>query len=256
MLEDAKPLITPMDPGSVLSITQSPSTPRQFNDMKNVPFQEAIGSLMYAALGTRPDIAFAVTTLSQFMQNPGRSHWEAAKHVFRYLKGTRNLWLTFGETRTGLEAFSDADWASQEHRHSISGYAFLFDGGAVSWSSKKQSIVALSSTEAEYIATTHAAKEAIWIRAFISEIARSLKLPTTIYCDNQSAIALSKDSAFHARTKHISIYYHFICEAVDNGQVSLTYCPTDLMAADCLTKPLPRIKNELFASMMGLRTLA
>ncbi|THH13391.1 hypothetical protein EW146_g6815 [Bondarzewia mesenterica] len=232
-LENAKPLSTPLDPSFPLNKTQCPSTPRQYEEMRGVPFQEAIGSVMYAARRTRPDIAFSVTYLSQFMQNPGKAHWEGVKRVLRYLKGTREKWLVFGEKDSGLEGFSDADWASQEHRHSISGYVFLLDGGAVSWSAKKQPIVALSSTEAEYIAMMHAAKEAFWLDTLFRDIFGSpLTSPIPLNCDNQSAIALARDNAFHARTKHIDICYHFIREAVNAERITLPYCPTDDMAAD------------------------
>ena len=108
------------------------------------------------------------------MENPGRPHWEAVKQVFRYLKGTKDVHLVIGDMQAGLEAFSDADWASQDHRHSTSGYIFTIDGGAVSWSSKKQPIIALSTMEAEYIAATHAAKEALWLCTFLAEITRPL----------------------------------------------------------------------------------
>ena len=114
-LQDAHPLSTPLDPHHKLSQSQSPSTTHQFDDMRNVPYREAIGSLMYTALGTCPDISFAVSFLTQFMQNPGRPHWEVLKHVFRYLKGTKDLKLIIGGLQGGLEAFSDVDWASQEH---------------------------------------------------------------------------------------------------------------------------------------------
>ena len=109
-----------------------------------------------------------------------------------------------------MEGFSDADGASQHHHHSISGYVFTIDGGAVSSSMKKQSLVALWTTEAKYIAATHAAKEAMWIQTFLTEVARPLTQPTTLYCDNQSAISISKNDQYHARTKHINICYHFI----------------------------------------------
>ena len=151
-LQDAHPLSMPVDPHHKLSQSQSPSTAHQFDDMCNVPYREATGSLMYAVLGTCLDISFTISFLAQFMQNLGRPHWEALKHVFRYLKGTKDLKLIIGGLQGGLEAFSDTDWASQEHRHSISGYVFTIDGGMVSWSLKKQPIVALSMTEAEYIA--------------------------------------------------------------------------------------------------------
>ena len=160
-LQDAHPLSTPLDPHHKLSQSQSPSTAHQSDDMCNVPYREAISSLMYEALGTHLDISFAVSFLAQFMQNPGRPHWEVLKRIFHYLKGTKDLKLVIGGSQGGLKAFSDADWASQEHRHSISGYVFTIDGSAVSWSSKKQPIMALSMMEAEYIAATHAMKEAL-----------------------------------------------------------------------------------------------
>jgi hypothetical protein len=253
-LQDANPLGTPLDPHHKLSLSQCPSTPRQFEDMRGIPYREAIGSLMYAALGTRPDISFAVSFLSQFMQNPGRPHWEAVKRVFRYLKGTRDMTLVIGGTGKGLEAFSDADWASQEHRHSISGYVFTIGGGAVSWSSKKQAIVALSTTEAEYIAATHAAKEALWIRMFLAEIARPLRKPITIHLYNISAISITKNDEYHPRTKHIDIRYHFIRHSVQENLLNIDYVPTADMAADMFTKGLPRHKVLHMNALVGLRS--
>ena len=204
-LQDAHPLSTLLDPHHKLSQSQSPSTAHQFDDMRNVPYREAIGSLMYTALGTHLDISFAVSFLAQFMQNPGRPHWEALKHVFHYLKGTKDLKLVIKGSQGGLEAFSDVDWASQEHRHSISGYVFTIDGSAVSWSSKKQPIVALSMTEAKYIAATHAMKEALWICTFLGKIAHPLVKPITVHLDNISAISITKNDEYHLRMKHIDI---------------------------------------------------
>ena len=118
---------------------------------------------MYASVATHPDITYAVSALSRFLDNPGSIHWEAAKRVFRYLSGTKDLTLTYEEEQHDLLGYTDADGASHEHHHAISGYSFLIDGGAVSWQSRKQEIVTLSTAEAEYVATTHAAKEAIWL---------------------------------------------------------------------------------------------
>ena len=160
-LTTAFPLHMPINPNTHLSKDQSPSTPQQSDNMKKVPYREAIRSLMYATIGTHPDIAYTVTTLSQYLQNPGRPHWEQAKHTVRYLKGTHDLELKFGPSG-GIKGFTDANWANDtDDRHSICGYIFLLNGGAISWSSKKQSVVALLSTEAEYIGVTHAAKEAM-----------------------------------------------------------------------------------------------
>jgi hypothetical protein len=207
---DLKPSSTPMDPNAQLTVSQSPSKLEDLARMRNVPYREAVGSLMYAAMGTRPDIAFAVSTVSQFSQNPGWEHWEAVKRIFRYLKGTKDLELVYGGDKRGLVGYTDADGASQEHRRAISGYVFMIDGGAVSWSSKKQELVTLSTTEAEYVAATHAAKEAMWLRRLISEVFGTLDNPTTLFSDSQSAIALTKDGHYHARTKHIDIRYHYI----------------------------------------------
>jgi hypothetical protein len=232
--------------------------------MRGVSYQEAIGSLMYAALGTRPNIAFAVTHLSQFMQNPGRPHWEAVKRVLHYLKGTIDHQLVIGNRGyftwaspdlqgcNGLEGFADADGSTQEHRCAISGYVFTIDGTAVSWSSKKQPIVTLSTTKAEYVAATHAAKEALWIRMFISEIARPLTRPVTLYCDNQSAIAVSKNDRYHSRTKHIDICYHFIRDIAQRDLISVHYCPTSDMTANMLTKRLATPALAHLAGLVGL----
>ena len=145
-----------------------------------------------------PDISFAVSTLSQFLDNPGSVHWEAIKRVFHYLSGTKDWGLTYGGGKEGLEGFTDADGASQEHRRAISGHAFLIDGGAVSWSSRKQELVTLSTAKAEYVAATHTAKEGIWLRSFIGEVFTPLTEPTTLHCDNQSAIAIATNGNFHA----------------------------------------------------------
>ena len=151
------------------------------------------------------------------MSNPGRMHWEAVKRVIRYLKGTKDVKLIIGRggtlsweeagrtNRFGIEGYSDADGNSQEHRHAISGYTFCIDGGAVSWNSRKQALVSLSTTESEYVAVTHAAKEAIWIRMFLGDILRPLTKPMVLYCNNQSAIAVAKNDQYHAHMKHIDI---------------------------------------------------
>ena len=241
-----------MDPNISFSKDQCPTTADEIACMRRIPYREAIGSLMYASVGTRPDISFAVSTLSQFLDNPGQVHWEAVKRVFRYLLGTKNWGLTYGGGKIGLEGYSDADGASQEHRRAISGYAFIMNGGCISWSSRKQELVTLSTAEAEYVATTHAAKEAIWLRNFIGEVFTPFTNPTTLYCDNQSAVAIATNGNFHARTKHIDIRYHFIRYMIENGSLTLIYCPTDDMTADTLTKALPSPKAKHFAASLGL----
>ena len=199
-------------------------------------------------------IRYASHFLSQYLQNPGRTHWEQAKRVIRYLKGTRDYELKFGASG-GAEGYSDANWGNNlDNRHSICRYAFTLNGGAISWSSKKQSVVALSSTEAEYIAITHAAKEATWLRHLLSELYSPLVLryPIILYSDNKSAIELVKNATFHSRTKHIAIRYHYVREAYNDGIIFLDHRGTDDMPADVFTKPLVRIKLTKFARLLGL----
>lgn len=250
---DLKPFSTPMDYNIRYSKNQCPQTPEEAAEMRHIPYREALGSLMYCAVATRPDIAFSVGLLAQFMENPGRIHWEGVKRIFRYLSGTKDWKLTYGGNLRGLEGYTDADGSSQEHRHAISGYAFLMNGGAVSWSSKKQELITLSTAESEYIAATHAAKEALWLRRLIGEIFWPLTHPIPLYSDSQSAIALTQDGSYHARTKHIDIRYHFIRFVVQNGSINLIYCPTNNMTADTLTKALPNIKAKHFAQSLGLQ---
>ena len=176
--DDAKPVSTPMDVNIRLTSAQSPSTTEEFAKMCNIQYHEAVGSLMYTSLGTHPDITFAVQTVSRFSSKPGITHWEAVKQIFRYLKGTRDLWLTYSNSVKELEGYADADGSMAEDRKAISGYAFLVNGGAVSWSAKRQEIISLSTTESEYVAAVHAAKEALWLHSLILSLF-GIDIPTT-----------------------------------------------------------------------------
>jgi hypothetical protein len=252
-LTGARQVSTPMEMNAQFTKEQCPSTINQVAKMKGVPYSEAIGSVLWPVVVSRPDAAYAVGILSQFIQNPGPVHWEGVKRLISYLGSTKGLWLTFGgKTETTVEGYCDADWASQAHRHSISGFSFHYGCGAVSWSSKKQNVVALSSTEAEYIAQTHAAKEAIWLRTFVNEIRGGEEKPLTVMGDNQGAIALAKDNKFHSRTKHIDLRYHFIREAVDEGKITMKYIPTTDNVADIFTKALAKPKFKGFVQLLGL----
>ena len=205
-----------MDPNIQLSHTQTPKSIMKIAHMKHIPYQAAVGSLMHLTIGTQPDITSAVSTVAQFSMDPGLIYWEAMKWIYRYLIGMKKLALTFGVGKCGLEGFTDVDRASQEHRYAITGYAYILDGGAVSWVSKKQELITLLTTEAEYVAATHAAKEGIWLHHLIGEVFCPFSHPTPLYSDNQSTITLTKDSSFHTCMKHIDIHCHFICFAVEN----------------------------------------
>jgi len=207
-----------------------------------------MGSLMYALMDTHPNITFATNTVAQFIDNPAWIYWEAVRQIFRYLKGTKDLALVYVSEKMNLIGFVDAD-----------GAVFVVDGGAVSWSSKKQELVILSTTEAEYMATTHVAKEAMWLHSLITKIFAPLDIKlttsTTLHGDNQSAIALAHGGSYHACTKNIDICYHFICYTIEAGLIKLIYCPTGKQTADTLTKALPSMKAKHFANSMGLRAV-
>ena len=162
--EDAKPLAIPMEPGIMLSTDDCPKTDQERAIMRVKPYREAVGALLYLVVATRPDISYAVLFLARFVADPGLAHWNALSRVFRYLIGTQDWQLTYGSPDgSDLFGYTDADGMSTEGRRAISGYVFMMNGGAVSWSTKRQDVISLSTTEAEYIAQTHAAKEAIWL---------------------------------------------------------------------------------------------
>ena len=221
--------------------------------MQGVPYAEVIGSVLWLTVVSCPNTAFAVEMLSQYIQNPGPAHREALKQVMSYLVSTKDLWLTFGGKGGNLvEGYCDMDWVSQEGHHSILGFSFHYRQGMVSWSSKKQSIIALSSTEAEYITETHTTKEAIWLQSFVNEINGGITGPLTMKADNQGAIVLAKNNKFHSRTKHIDLHYHFICETVENDKVKMEYIPSANDVADIFTKPLAKPKFKCFVKLLSL----
>jgi hypothetical protein len=181
-------------------------------------------------------------------------HLQAMTHVFHYLSGTKGLKLVFGGPHSTITGYSDADWASQLHHHSISRFTFFIGNGAVSWSSKKQPIITLSSMEAEYVTLTHSSKDIIWIHKLLTEFSSifPFTIPTTLYRDNQGAICLSKDSIFHSRTKHINIHFHFIRQTVAHGHIMLEYCPTTNIIMDVFTKLLAHFMFEKLHSLLSI----
>jgi hypothetical protein len=210
---------------------------------------------MYAMLCTRPDLAYAVSQISQYSSNPTYAHFLVAKRIFRYLNGSRNMGITFSGSKPELEmeAYCDADWASGEDRKSISGYVFIIGGGIVSWQSKKQPTVALSSTEGEYMAMTQTSKEILWIQQLLKDLGRRAINDKLLKEDNMGAIALAKNPQYHARTKHIDIQHHFIRQCLEDGKIELEYCPTEDMIADIMMKALSKEKHQRFMSMMGMQ---
>jgi len=230
----------------------SPQNKEEEAEMKSIPFREAVGSLMHVMVMTRPDIAFAVGQVAQFAQNPGQQHWRAVKRILAYLRKTYDFGLHFGGDLRPLIGFCDSDYAGDlQTRRSTSGFVFLYLGGPVSWASRRQACVALSTTEAEFVAAAEATKEAVWLQQLLSELGINHR-STLLHCDNQSAIALVKNPAFHQRTKHIDVRLFFIRDAQESGKVDVTYVSTDQQLADIFTKALAVPRFEKLRSALSI----
>ena len=201
-------------------------------------YRQLVGSLIFLC-NTRPDICFAVGVVSRFSNKPKETHWKAALRILKYIVGTLNYGIFYKPTIDELSGYCDSDWAGDsDSRKSVSGYCFSIGSGAVSWTSKKQPTVALSSTEAEYKAACIAACEVVWLRRILMDVAVPIRTATVLRCDNQSCMAIAKNPVFHARTKHIEIQYHYVRELINDEIVELEYCPTSENAADIFTKAL------------------
>ena len=217
-------------------------------------YLKLIRELIYLSVNTCPNIAYIVNSLAQFNADPSPRHFAAGKRVLRYLAGTLNHRLHYSaETENPeLHAYADASWVNELGRHSVSGYTWFYSCGLISHVSKKQTTMALSSTEAEYMAVTHVVQEGLWLRSLFSELSLSFQVPIRIFLDNTGAIALSMAAKFHQRTKHIDIQYHFICEHVDNGTFPLIWLPMHKNISDILTKPLPQPVFSKLSAALGL----
>lgn len=257
-MSNCKPASTPLDAGAgaVLSVAMQPATEEERLEMQRVPYRSAVGSLMYLMVATRPDLAAAVGVVSRFMESPGVAHWQAVKRIFRYLRGTTDMALELGGCDDGgvvLQGFCDSDWGGDpDSRRSTTGYIFSLGTGSISWSSKRQATVALSSTEAEYVAASFATREVLWLRTLLEEIGCKQERPTLVRSDNQGAIALVRNPVHHQRTKHIAIQHHFVREQFENAVVDFKYVATAQQAADILTKPLSRDKHWKCCEWMGV----
>ena len=248
-MEDSKAIDTPMDPNLNLCKATEECT---LCDQEQ--YQSAVGSLLYLSVKTRPDITYAVNSIARYCANPTIQHWKAVKRILRYLKGTQdlgNLYRKGGDV--GFVGYSDADWGGDtEGRRSTSGYLFFLGNGVVSWSSKRQSCVALSTAEAEYIALASATQEAVWLLKLAEDMQIGSKEPMLIYEDNQSTIAMSKNPQFHGKSKHIDIKFHYVREKCSEIVIELTYCPTNHMVADIFTKGLCSDRFKRLRQMLGM----
>uniref|UniRef100_A0AAV1UHT0 Reverse transcriptase Ty1/copia-type domain-containing protein n=1 Tax=Peronospora matthiolae TaxID=2874970 RepID=A0AAV1UHT0_9STRA len=251
-MDECKAVASPVDVSSRLVPSNSASK-------VDVPFREAVGALMHLTTATRPDIAYAVSFVSRFMEKPQEEHWVAVKRIFRYLQGTKMHGICYKPSaKIDFRGYSDADWAGDlADRKSTSGYVFMLLGAPVSWGSKKQPSVSLSTSEAEYIALSLAIQEGKWINRLLCEImaaANEEGPELVIREDNQSCIKMTKNPVSHGRAKHIDIKYHHIRDEVKRGEVKLESCETTLMLADIMTKELHGPRHKELTQALGIRT--
>ena len=244
---------SPLSDSEKLSTEDCPRNSNDINSMKDKPYSSLLGSLMFLMLGSRPDLAHSMSVLARFMDSPGVKHWNGLRRVLGYVKKTRDLSLVYTKQGEPVFAYSDSDFAAcTDTRRSISGYCFIWQNAAISWKSQKQSTVATSSCHAEYIALFEAAREAIWIQAFMKSIG-ILTTTTQILEDNNGALLSANNPVFHSRMKHIDVKYHALREWVENGIVKVIRCGTEKMVADSLTKAVPVPKSRFCASGFGLQ---
>jgi transposase InsO family protein len=246
----------PVVKGDKLSKLQCPQNDLERNEMKKIPYASAVGSLMYAQVCTRPDIAFAISVLGRFQSDPGMDHWRAAKKVLRYLQRTKDFMLTYRRSDLlEVVGYADADYAGcADDLKSTSGYVFMLAGGAISWKSVKQTLTASSTMQAEYVACYEATLQAVWLRNFISrlEIVDSISKPLTIYNDNSAAVCFSKNNKRSSGSKHMHIKYLVVREKILELQTSIIHIATEEMIADPLTKGLPPKVFKKHVTHMGL----
>ncbi|KAG7532793.1 Reverse transcriptase RNA-dependent DNA polymerase [Arabidopsis thaliana x Arabidopsis arenosa] len=255
-MQDAKYAMTPLGAHMKLRAATEEQQANNEDFMKSIPYCNAVGSIMYAMIGTRPDLAYPVGVISRFMSNPIKEHWLAVKWVLRYIKGTLDIKLCYQKNPDfQITGYCDADHgADLDKRRSITGLVFTLGGNTISWKSGLQRVVALSSTESEYMSLTEAVKEAIWLKGLLREFGYDQKA-VEIYCDSQSAIEVSKNNVHHDRTKHIDVKYHFIREVIASGVVEVLKISTEKNPADIFTKIVTVSKFQDALNLLQVRVL-
>ncbi|KAL1229363.1 Retrovirus-related Pol polyprotein from transposon RE2 [Trichinella spiralis] len=229
-MQEAKPVATPMETNYLSSLDEpSPALPDK------TKYRYIIGSLLHISNVTGPDIALSVGLLCRKMETPTERDWKSAKRIIRYL--------------------ADADWAGEKSsRKSTSGYVFQLGHGTIAWSTKRQTIVALSTTEAEYVALAEASRELLWLRQLLNDFRVQTPDATTLYEDNQGCIRLVESDRFGERTKHINVRFHMVKDLREKGILEVKYCLSEEMIADNLTKPVCKQQIENFTENVVLDT--
>lgn len=230
-------------------LTKTSGEPFDYGEL----YRQLIGGLQYVTI-TRPDIAFSVNKLCQYMHSPTTMHWQALKRVLRYLQHTKRYGLFFSKHSSfAVQYFSNSDWGGcPDDRRSTNGYAIYLGNNLVSWIAKKQPTIARSSTESEYKSMANATAEIMWLHSLLNELGCPPSTPATLWYDNVGAIYLSANPVFHARTKHIELDYHFVREKIQQGKVIVKFISSEDQIADILTKPLGRVLFEKHHSKLRL----
>ena len=222
---------------------------------EDFPYRSIIGSLMYAMLATRPDLACSISVVSQYLESPKPTHIKLVKHILQYVANNLDVKLVYeSEGETELIGYVDASYANECGYKSRSGFGFLIGKSLVSWISQKQSVVAQSAAESEYYAAVSASNEALWLKQLLSDLGVT-QGKIKLYEDNQACIALTKNPEDHRRTKHIQVKFHVIREYVGKNLNEFIYCPTADQLADMFTKGVPGHKLRTMMKGFGLRSL-
>jgi hypothetical protein len=227
--------------------TMCPATEDKRQEAEPLPYCAIIGKCMYLSNCTWPDISFAVHKLAKYMSNYGTKHFDATKHLLRYLQGTRSRGITYGNSPNPypiFTSFTNSDWAMSKGCKSVSGFIIECRNAPLTWSSKQQVVVALSSCEAEYLTCSHCAWQIIWLCSLFEELGFPQQNPTPLYCDNQGTVACTHDPQAHLRMKHINICAHFICNSVNKRLIDIHHIPRTENPANLLTKPLHRTTHQ------------
>jgi len=245
-----KPVTTPLSVSEKLSSQEGDL----LGSEDSTQYRSIVGALQYLTL-TRPDIAYSVNKVCQFLHSPTTIHWTAVKRILRYVKYTLDLGLRIERSSSLLiSAFSDADWAGNvDDRRSTGGFAVFFGSNLISWSARKQATVARSSTEAEYKSMANATAEIIWLESLLAELGIKITQISCLWCDNLGATYLAANPVFHARAKHIEIDFHFVRERVTNKQLQIRFISTNDQLADGFTKALPTQKFGAFVGNLNLQ---
>ena len=259
-LKSCSPVATPLDPHYKFSM-ESTASPEEIALMSKVPFATLLGRWVNLCNWRRPDTQYACLLLAHAQKDPKPEHWKALKHLSRYLAGTCDMMLIYAPDPNATELFTpylDSDYSGDSDSARLtSGMVMKMGTGAILWSSKLQPIVALSSTEAEYVAVCQAGQEAVWVRQFLEAVGYDMSAPTTMFVNNTSAVCVARNPEHQTRMKHIDVRWHWLRDCVEKKVFKIEHIGTDKMPADILTKALSRVKVETGRRMLGLaRTFA